>query len=771
MARSPVIGASVPRIEDRPLVRGRGRFVGDINFPRQLHMRIVRSPIAHGRLLGVDTAAARAMPGVVAIWTGADLEGVSPIDFREGPNEKLAPFRQPILARDTVRYVGEPVAAVFAEDAYLAEDAAETVTLDIEELPPILAADEAPGGFSPGHSTEATLCTQDYGDIADAFARAHAVVELDLKVGRHSGVPMETRGAVGRYDAARDALELHGAAKVPHKNREFIARMLGRPQVGIHCFEPHVGGGFGIRGELYPEDMLVLLAALRLDRPVKWIEDRREHLMAANHSRQQRHRIRAAVDAEGHLLGIENEFFHDQGAYVRTHGTRVADSTCGLLPGPYRLPAYRALGHFRLTNKTPAATYRSPARYETNFVRERLMDAIAVRLGLPPLEVRRRNLISSDEMPFARPLAALGEHVVYDSGDYAGLLDKSLTAFGWEEHCAGLAARRARGEKVGAAVAMFVEKSGLGPTDGVRVVVDVSGSVEVITGGASVGQGFETIIAQICAEELGVDYAQIRVTHGRTDRIEFGVGAHASRASVMTGNATAIAAAKVRAKAIDMAAELMQAPPDRLDIVAGRVVRTDQPDGPSIDLATVAKALVPAAKTRGGREPGLSADGWFDTAHQTYPYGLQIASVKVDEETGAIAIERLLIAYDIGRAINPMLVRGQIVGGFAQGLGGAIYEEFSYDERGEPLSVTFADYLIPTAAETPAIEVLLTEDAPSPCNPLGIKGAGEAGISAVGAVIASAVDQALGMDGLVVQLPLTPQRLKAAIERHRAITV
>ncbi len=768
MERAKVIGLSLPRIEDRPLVTGRGRYIADISFPHQLHMRVVRSPVAHGRLVSIDTTAARAMPGVVAIWTRDDIVGVSPIDFREGPIEKLEPFRQRVLARDRVRYVGEPIAAVFANDPYLAEDAAEAVLAQIEELPVVLAADQPPGEFSEGYTTEATVVGQEYGDIAAAFAQAHAVVELDLTVGRHSGVPMETRGAIGRYDAARDVLELHGAAKVPHKNREFLARVLGRPASGIHCFEPHVGGGFGIRGELYPEDILVLIAAMRLERPVKWIEDRREHLMAANHSRQQRHRIRAAVDAEGHLLGIDNEFFHDQGAYVRTHGTRVADSTCGLLPGPYRLAAYRAVGHFRLTNKTPAATYRSPARYETNFVRERLMDAIAVRLGLPPIEVRRRNLISSDEMPFARPLAALGEHVVYDSGDYEALLDKALEAFGWEAHAAELERRRAGGELVGAALAMFVEKSGLGPTDGARVIVDVTGAVEVVTGGASVGQGFETLVAQICADVLGVDYAGIRVTHGRTERIEFGVGAHASRASVMTGNATAIAAAKVRAKAIDMASELLQTPAELLDVVGGRVVRTDVPNGPSIDLAALARALAPAARTRGGREPGLSSDGWFDTAHQTYPYGVQIASVKVDAETGGIAIERFFTAYDIGRAVNPMMVRGQIVGGFAQGLGGAIFEEFCYGENGEPLSVTFADYLMPTARETPQVEVLLTEDAPSPCNPLGIKGAGESGISAVGAVIASAVDAATGLNGLVTQLPLTPQRLKGALLRRRA---
>ena len=418
------IGQSVERLEDPPLVTGRGRFAGDINFPRQLHMRIVRSNHAHGKIISIDTTAARAMPGVVAVWTAADIAEVPPIDFREGPIEKLAPYRQPVLATDKVRYVGDPVAAVFAEDAYVAEDAADLVTMQIEELPPLLSAKDAPGEFSPGRDTEADILRQGYGDIDAAFRQAHTVVELELTCGRHSGVPLETRGAIGRYDAARDMLELHGAAKVPHRNQELIARMLKRKLSQVNVFESHVGGGFGIRGELYPEDILVCVAAMRLGRPVKWIEDRREHLIAANHSRNQHHKVRAAVAADGEILAIDDVIFHDQGAYVRTHATRVAMMTCGVLPGPYRVPlAYRAVCHFRLTNKTPAATYRAPGRFETSFVRERLVDAIAHKLKLDPIEVRKRNAVTVAEMPFKRPLEALGEEIHFDSGDYHKLLD------------------------------------------------------------------------------------------------------------------------------------------------------------------------------------------------------------------------------------------------------------------------------------------------------------------------------------------------------------
>ena len=381
------VGRSVPRLEDRPLVTGQGRFAADVSFPHQLHMRVVRSSQAHGKILRVDTAAARAAPGVHAVWTAADVADLPPIDFRLTRIEGLDAYRQPVLAKDRVRYVGEPVAVVFAQDAYQAEDAADLVAVDVEELPALLDAAAEPGEFDRGRSTETGLIRKGFGDVEAAFRSAHAVVELDLAVGRHSGVPMETRGAIARYDAARDLLEMYGAAKVPHWNRDQLARMLGRAPTSLHLYEGHVGGGFGIRGELYPEDVLACFAALRLRRPIKWIEDRREHLIAANHSRQQRHRIRAAIDADGRILAIDDEFFHDNGAYMRTHAATVPDLAAAMLPGPYVVPAYRATGHIRLTNKTPCGTYRAPGRYESTFVRERLMDAIAAKVGIDPVEV------------------------------------------------------------------------------------------------------------------------------------------------------------------------------------------------------------------------------------------------------------------------------------------------------------------------------------------------------------------------------------------------
>jgi aerobic carbon-monoxide dehydrogenase large subunit len=745
------IGRSVPRLEDRPLLTGQGRFAADISFPGQLHMRVVRSPVAHGLLRKIDTAAALALPGVHAVWTADNVAHIPPIGFRLTGLTELEPYRQHVLAAERVRYVGEPVAAVFAADAYLAEDAAELVEVEIEPLAPALDATAPPGMFDHQRSTQTTMLVKFTGDIEAAFRNAKHIVELDLSIGRHTGVPLETRGAIATYDDARDVLAMHGAAKVPHWNRERIASMLGRKTETVQLFEGHVGGGFGIRGELYPEDVLVCAAALKFRRPVKWIEDRREHLIAANHSRQQRHKIKAAVDADGRILGIDDEFFHDNGAYMRTHAATVPDLAAAMLPGPYRVLAYRARGHIRLTNKTPCGTYRAPGRYETSFVRERLMDAIAAKVGIDRIAVRRRNLIGKSAMPYDLGVGTLGTRVIYDSGDYAALLDKLLDAAGWEAMQRDCAKRRAAGELAGAGFAMFVEKSGLGPFDKVRIEVAANGAVEVVTGVASIGQGVETVIAQIAAETLGVNYAGIRVTHGQTDRIDRGMGAFASRVTVMCGEATRLAAVKLREAALAAAAELMQTSAAMLDIADGEIVRTDG-RGPSMPLAALAAS-----------RHGLSAEAEFTSTHMVYPYGAHVAQVKLDAETGGVAIERYLVAYDVGRAVNPMLVEGQITGGVAQGIGGALYEEFLYDDNGEPLSVTFADYLLPTAREVPAIEVTVTEDAPSPLNPLGLKGAGEGGINPVGAALASAIDDALGRPGAVTQLPVTPQRLRALV--------
>jgi aerobic carbon-monoxide dehydrogenase large subunit len=389
-------------------------------------------------------------------------------------------------------------------------------------------------------------------------------------------------------------------------------------------------------------------------------------------------------------------------------------------------------------------------------VRERLLDAIAAKIGVDTVEIRRRNLIAQTAMPYALGLDTLGTHIIYDSGDYAGLLDKALTHVKWNKLQDQLRARRSKGETVGAGVAIFVEKSGLGPFDSVRIEVTPTGAVEVITGVASIGQGVETVIAQICADALGVDYGSIRVIHGQTDRIEKGMGAFASRVTVMCGEATRLAAVKLREQVLAAAAGLMQAGAGELDIVDGQVVRANGQPGPTMLLGELARI-----------HGGLKAEATFESAHMVYPYGVHVAVVRVDAETGAVAIERYVVAYDVGKAVNPALVEGQILGGVAQGLGGALFEEFLYDSNGEPLSVTFADYLMPTAREMPDVGVLVTEDAPSPLNPLGLKGAGEGGANPVGAVIASAIDDALQRPGAITALPVSPQRLKAMLSSKR----
>jgi aerobic carbon-monoxide dehydrogenase large subunit len=768
-----VLGHPVPRIEDPPLVKGHGRFAGDIAFAHQLYMRMVRSPVAHGRIVGIDAAAALRLPGVAAVWTSADIAGIPAIDFRDASRaaDEIKPYRQPVLAIGRVRYVGDPVAAVFADDPYAAEDAADLVEVEIASLPALLSAIAAPGEFDDDRDTAPLVVRHSFGDIDAAFAAAHAVVALDLSIGRHSGVPMETRGAIGYYDAARDVLELHGAAKVPHRNKDTLVRMLGLTPAQIHLYEGHTGGGFGVRGELYPEDVLVLLAAKRFGRPVKWIEDRRENLTTTNHSRQQRHKVRAAVDSDGRLLGIEDEFFHDQGAYVRTHGASVVGRTMSMLTGAYKVGAYRAAGHFRLTNKTPAATYRAPGRFEGSFVRERLMDALAATLGIDRIVLRRANLIPAAEMPYTIMFNEKGaEELPLDSGDFVGFFDEALTHFRWRGVEAEVAARRAAGECVGTGAAFFLEEAGRGPRDGARISIDTSGAVEVVTGGASIGQGFETVMAQICAEALGVDYRSIRVVHGQTDRIAHGIGAHAARATVLTGNAVHATAMKLRALALGYAAELLQTPAAALDIVDGVVCRraasgAAMPPGPSIALGDLARRVRPGSDLLAGRNPGLTAEAWFTTAHTVFPFGAHFAVVRVDADTGRVTIERFAIAYDVGRAVNPMMLEGQLVGGAVQGLGGALFEEFAYSESGDPLAVTFADYLMPTLGDVPMIETLITEDAPSPRNPLGLKGGGEAGINAVGAVIASAIDDAIGIPGAVTELPVTPQRLRAILRK------
>ncbi|MEE8214815.1 MAG: xanthine dehydrogenase family protein molybdopterin-binding subunit [Alphaproteobacteria bacterium] len=752
------IGKNQARLEDGPLLRGEGRFACDISFPDQLHMRVVRAPVAYGRLGDINADHAKDIPGVFAVWTAKDVMEIGPIPFRQVNLPGMERFRQFVLARGYVRYVGDPMAVVFADDPYVAEDAADLVTAEIEVLAPCLDATGPIGEFEPGVPAEAGVVEKKYGDLIDAFARAEHVVKLRLKIGRHAGIPLETRGAVATFDSSDNMIRLYGAAKIPHKNRITIAAIIDHPIEKIHLHEGHVGGGFGTRGEVYPEDVLVCLAARRFKRPIKWIEDRRENLVAANHSRQQTHEIRAAVDGRGFILGVDDVFWLDQGAYVRTHGGAVSELTAAMLPGPYVWPAYRSVGHIRLTNKTPCGTYRAPGRYEGSFVRERLMDAIARELGLDPVELRRVNLIPEDSMPFDRKIDALGTEIILDSGKYEDLLDRLLERVGYHRLKAEIEQRRADGEMVGMGLAYFVEKSGLGPHDDAKLNLQADGSVEILTGTASVGQGVETVMAQIGADASGLPIEAFYVTHGQTDRIDHGMGAYASRATTMSGTAVHLAGQIFNFNLRQAAADMLQTEAQGLTISHGRIHRTNDEHGPALTLATLAGDY---HNTHGAP---LTAEATFHAERMGFPYGIHLVVARIAPDTMEIQLEKLVIAFDVGKAINPMLISGQFAGAAAQGIGGALFEEFVYDEGGQPLATNFADYLLPTIHEVPKVEILLREDAPSPLNPLGIKGAGEGGITGTGAAIAAAVDDAIGGGGAIDALPISPARLHHLVE-------
>jgi len=758
------IGARLARKEDPRLLRGAGRFGADRSAPGQVWARIVRSPVAHGRLRSVSTSRASAAAGVLAVVTAADLPGRLEIPVRlDVQGIDLSSYLQPVLAAGVVRYVGEPLAVVVATDPYLAEDAAELVDVDIDEAPAVLDAAAAAGPGSPrlfpGGNVAADF-TLGYGDVAAAFARADHVVETEVRIGRHGAVPLEPRTLLAEPDPVSGGLSIYGMTKVPVFNRDLLARLLGMDETMIHVHAVDAGGGFGARGEFYPEDYLVPWLARTLRRPVKWVEDRAEHLVAVNHSRQQAHRLAAAFDAAGRLLGLRAEVVHDNGAYCRTHGIIVPELTLAMLPGPYRVPAYRGRVQVVLTSKTPCGTYRAPGRFEGSAAREQLLDVAASQLGIDRVELRRRNLLTADELPCQRAMNTLGTDVVLDAGDYPGLLAIAAAEADRLGYPAEVSRGRQHGRRRGLGVAAFLEKSGLGPQETADVVVSGTGAVHVYSGGTSLGQGIETVLAQIAADALGVDPAVVSVVNGDTDRQPFGGGSWASRSTVVAGSAVHAAARAVRDRATEVAARMLEASAGDLVSEHGAVSVRGDPAA-QVTLAEIARATAPASRYLLPGEPaGLSARRRFEVTHMTYPYGVHIAVVDVDPGTGRVEVLRYLVAYEVGRAINPTLVEGQLRGGAVQGIGGALLEEFCYDDAGQPQSATFMDYRMPTAAEVPPIDVLVTQDAPAPGNPLGVRGAGEGGVSAAGAVLASAVRDALGLVGSVGRLPLTAARVQ-----------
>ena len=766
-----LVGERVPRLEDDRLLRGCGRFVDDVDVPNQLHMHVVRSEFAHARIKGIDLTEAAGVRGVRGLVTGDDLGDVPLMPLRLDFGVELDDYLQPALARGRVRYVGEPLAVVVAESAYAAEDASARIEIDYEPLPVLLDPIEAiePGAPSlwDEGGNEAAELQKEFGDVDAAFAGAAHVVSAELRIGRHTGVPLETRGLVADWEPGRRQLTIWGAALVTHYHRRVVSTLLGIPVNRIHMRSTDAGGNFGVRGDFFPEDFLVPWLARRFERPVKWTEDRSEHLVATNHAREQIHRVQAAFAADARLLGLRDEVWHNKGAYIRPTGIVVSEITIGMIPWPYRIPAYRGVVHVVTTNKTPVGPYRAPGRFENTFAREQLLNIAAEELDVDVVELRRANLLSQDELPLEAEMTMGGEPFILNSGKFAALLDRGRESSDFDSWRTEARRLREQGRLVGTSVSYFMDKSGLGMYETAGVEIDPDGSVRLLIGGASSGQGIETVMAQIAADVLSVAMDRIHVVHGDTNLVPDGVGSWSSRSTVIGGSAVLKAAEETREQALRVGGELLEAEPGDL-VLSDGVVHVKGSKTHAVGLGDVAAACDTVSSHRRGEPAGLGAREIYIDSMMNYPYGAAFCQLEIDEATGEIDMRRYFVAYEAGRAVNPMLLEGQIVGGATQGLGGAVFEELTYDESGQPRSASFMEYLLPGATEVPEhFGTLICEDAPTPGNPLGAKGAGESGIMAVGAAVAGAVSDALGTPAAVTRLPLTPERVRNLVENAR----
>ena len=752
------IGSPIERLEDLRFLRGRGEYVDDLTRPGMLHAAILRTSHAHGRVRGIDTARAQVMPGVHSVITAADLgDPVPRVPMRLQPLPEFEPFAQPVIAHDKVRYVGEALAVVLADSPALAEDALAAIEVDIEPLPPVAdrraSARDASLLFETAGSNLALKFHAVLGDADAAFAGADYVRREHFRVQRHMAMPMETRGILAEWDAGRGRLTVNGAAKVLFFNRRTLAKQMGLPEDAIDMVENDVGGGFGARGEFYPEDFLIPFAARHTGRPVKWIEDRREQLMTVNHAREQECDIEIACASDGAILALRGHAYSDVGAYMRTNGAISARNVAQFMSGPYRIPNIDIDVALQLTNKTPVGTYRGPGRFETDFFRERLLDMAAADLGIDRIELRRRNLVSKAEMPYTiATITPYESKDAFDSGDYQVTLQRGLDEFGWAEK-AKLQGKLIDGRYHGLGLGCFVEGGAAGPKESARLVLETDGSFTVHVGSSAVGQGLETVFAQIAADALEIAMDRIRgVFHGSTSCVSDGYGAYHSRSVVMGGSAILAAANGLRAAIRAAAAQ-------RLGCVADAVAIRDEgvsgPDGRSLPLAGLAEAPI-------------SFEGSFLNKKHTYAYGAHAAHVAVDLKLGHVALVDYVAIEDCGRIINPLTLRGQVIGALVQGLGGAFLENLIYDEDGQFLTGSLADYLVPTASDFPNLRAVVLESNPSPINPLGAKGAGEGGIIPVGGVIANALANALAAFGVEPrELPLTPSRVWHLVREAR----
>jgi carbon-monoxide dehydrogenase large subunit len=766
------VGRPMSRREDERLLKGEGLFVADVHLPGEVHLAVLRSPHAHAQIRRIDLTAARKCEGVLAALSFADLGADVQRLPMLVPHENLRPQMPFPLADRKVRHVGEPVAVVAAETRYQAEDALEAVEVEYESLPAVTNCEAALEPSAPllHEGSDSNLCafvTQSVGDIEKALCEADVVIEQTFEFGRLSGQPMETRGAVARWERTKlgESLTMWDATQSPHIVRRVLSDMFHLPQQAIRVVAADVGGGFGIKNRFYSEEFLVPFIARLLGRPARWVEDRREDLLTTYQAREQIHHLEIAASKDGRILGIRNRFTADVGAYS-PFGLVVPFNSATTLPGPYRLPAYHVEMRAAYTTKPAMAPYRAAGRPPAVFDMERAVDLVARRLGLDPAEVRRRNFIQPGEFPYRTGLIERdGGDIVYDSGHYPECLRKALEAIDADGFRREQARAREQGRYLGLGIGCYVESTGRGPFEGATVRVDSSGRVVVATGASPQGQSHETTLAQICADRLGAPFEAVTVVTGDTDAINLGVGTYASRTAVVAGNAVSGAALAVREKALRTAAQLLEASPDDLEIDAGEIRVRGVPDR-SMPLARVAQVLTsppPAFTFPEGLEPGLEATHYFSPTGNAYANGVHVAAVEVDVDTGRVDVLRYAVAHDCGTVINPTVVDGQCVGGVAQGLGNALYEEMLYDEHGQPLTTSYMDYLVPTSMEVPDVALAHVET-PSPLNPEGIKGAGEGGTMPVPAAVANAIDDALSPFGVVVdRAPVSPDRLRAKI--------
>jgi aerobic carbon-monoxide dehydrogenase large subunit len=743
------VGSPIKRREDERFLRGAGTYVDDLKRDGLFHAAIVRSPVPHGRIRAIDAVGALAIKGVHRVITAADVPRPIPVITLRAEHAlpSLTPFLQPVIASEAVRYVGEPIAVVLAESAALAEDGADAVNLDIEPLPPVVdrhrALEGGPRVIAAAPGNEMARLVAVLGDADAAFSRAPYRRREHFSVQRHTAAMMEPRGLLAEYDAAQGRLTVWGAAKTPFLNRRLLARQLGLPEGAIEMVENDVGGGFGVRGEFYPEDFLIPFAAKLAGHPVKWIEDRREHFLASNHARDLEAEIEIACEKDGTILGLRGTVYADMGAYIRTNGATAPRNAAQVGAGPYRIPNVRIESILIATNKTPIGTYRGPGRFEGDFFRERLIDMAAKDLGLDRVEMRRRNLIAAHEMPWRHASMEPYGGGEYDSGNYVETLDRCLDDFRWEEK-QKLAGKEIDGRRHGIAIGCYIEGGGTGPHETARLAIGRDGKVAVHIGSSSVGQGIETIFAQIAADALELPMGAISgVFHGSTSNVSDGIGSHASRSTVMGGSAILLAADALKDAIRAEAAKRLGCDVQAVTIAEGRIAA---PNGRALAFADLA---------------GISAEATFRNSRRTYAYGAHAAHVSVDTATGAVSVEAYVAIEDVGRIVNPLTLHGQAVGAIVQGLAGALFEHLVYDGEGQLLTATLADYLMPTAADVPAIHSHAFEAWPSPVNPLGAKGAGEGGIVPVGGVIANAVANALNVEPRA--LPLSPLRIRALL--------